>query len=313
MKDLVIIGAGPVGLYSAYLAGEKELNFKIIEASDEVGGQLTKLYPEKKIYDIPGISEITASEYIYGLKKQINRIDISEENFIFNTKLTDIKKIDNHFELIFSNSEVITTRFVLLTSGTGELKPRELGLQKENALLNVKYSVKSKDYYTNKDVVIFGGGDSALDWANTLVENAKSVTLVHRRHEFRGKEQMVSTIIDKGVKLYRNYQYTNAEIINNTVKSITITENETSLTSSIKTDELLVFFGLLPSKVSFESIDIETKNSKIMVNQLSLSNQAGIYAAGDCVTYEGKVNSITCGNGEAFKAITAIKRHYKEK
>ncbi len=313
MLDVVIIGAGVVGMYSAYLAAEKDLSFVVLEATEEVGGQLTKLYPEKNIYDIAGYPSIRAYEYIDRLKEQLDRVEVSSSFFRMGSKVTDIiSKLDS-FIVKLENGTTIETKFVLITIGPGELIPRELGINNEFMIDNIEYSVTSKDDYTNKDVLIFGGGDSALDWADSLLDNAKSVTLVHRRHEFRGKDKMAQEIEKKGVRLLLNYVYKDSEVSNDEINSITIEENDTLEEITINTDAVLVFYGLQQNKVSFEGVDLETKSNKFLVNTASKTNIDGIYAAGDAVTYDGKVNGIMCGNGEAFKAITAIKKHYKEK
>lgn len=313
MLDLVIVGAGVVGMYSAYLAAEKDLNFTVLEATDDIGGQLVKLYPGKNIYDIPGHTEIKASKYVDSLKEQLSRLEISNSYFRINSKIIDIAKIDDYFSLTLENGDTIESKFVLLTVGPGELIPRELGIKNEFMIDNIDYSVLSKDDYTDKDVVIFGGGDSALDWADALLENAKSVTLVHRRHEFRGKDKLAQKIEKHGVKLLLNYVYKYSIVEDDMIKSITIVENDTHEEVTITVDSLLVFFGLLQNKVSFDSIELDTKGNKFITNTASKTSIDGLYAAGDSCTYDGKVNSITCGNGEAFKAITDIKKYYKEK
>ncbi len=313
MFDVVIIGAGVVGMYSAYLAAEKDLSFIVLESTDEVGGQLSKLYPEKNIYDVVGYPEITASELVDKLKEQLNRVEVSSSSFRLNSKVIDISKDNEVFKLKLENGNFLETRFVLITVGPGELIPRELGINNESAIYNIEYSVTNKKDYNGKNVVIFGGGDSALDWADSLLDNAKSVTLVHRRHEFRGKDKMARDIEEKGVRLLLNYSYKDSRIIDDKITSLTLLENTTNEEISVGTDYILVFFGLIQNKVSFPSSTLETKANKFIVDNSSRTNIPGIYAAGDAVTYEGKVNGIMCGSGEAFKAITAIKKHYKEK
>ncbi len=313
MFDVVIIGAGVVGMYSAYLSAEKDLSFLVLEATDEVGGQLVKLYPEKNIYDIAGYPSIKAYEYVDKLKEQLNRVEVSGSSFRMDSKVVDIVKADNSFIVKLENGTNVESKFVLITVGPGELIPRELGIPNEFMIDNIDYSVTNKDDYTNKDVIIFGGGDSALDWADSLLDNAKSVTLVHRRHEFRGKDKMVQEIEKKGVRLLLNYVYKDSEVTNDLIKSITIVENDTLEEITINTDNVLVFYGLQQNKVSFAGVELETKGNKFLVNTASKSNIDGIYIAGDAATYDGKVNGIMCGNGEAFVAISAIKKHYKEK
>ncbi len=313
MFDVVIIGSGVIGMYSAYLAAEKDLSFIVLEATDEIGGQLVKLYPEKYIYDIGGHPSIKAYEYVDKLKEQLNRVEVSTSSFRMNTKVDDIIKNNEGFTIKLENGSDIETKFILITVGPGELIPRELGIKNEFMLDNIEYSVTIKEDYNNKDVVIFGGGDSALDWADSLLDNAKSVTLVHRRHEFRGKDKMAQEIEKKGVNLFLNYAYKDSVIIDDIIKSITLMENDTKQEVILNTDCVLVFFGLQQNKVTFNSVDLEVSGNKFVIDSSSKTNIKGIYAAGDSVIYDGKVNSITCGNGEAFKAITAIKKYYKEK
>ena len=225
---VAIIGAGPIGLYFAGLCEQRNIDYAIFEADSFIGGQLTHLYPEKIIYNIPGIEEIKSADYIALLASNMD-----------SSKIRLGAKINSLDELKTSYDKII------IATGIGEYQPRKLGLENEEKY-NVLYSLKEYDSLKNKKVVIFGGGDSALDWAKQLSETS-DVTLVHRRDEFRGNAE---TIKDCNIKIYLSYVPESM-----TENKIKIKSVKSEVDLELDYDYILVNFGQVMSKTEFEKLN----------------------------------------------------------
>ena len=297
MNDIIIIGAGPIGIYSATLASLHNLKGLVIETLDNVGGQLTSLYPEKEIIDIPGFNNITAREFIKKLLDQQKNKDNSlpihlEEEFI------SYEKKGNYFEVI-TNKNTYQTKTILLTTGMGKFSPRKLDLD-QGDYQNILYSIKDLSSFKNKNIVILGGGDSAVDWANALSKN-NNVSIVHRRDEFRAKQDSVNQLANNNVNILKPFNVNKLISDNSIITSIELTSKLE--TKTIPLDYLLVNYGLITSQ---NKIDLETKLNAYVVNTFMQTSQEFIFAIGDCCIYSGKVKNITSGLGEAVTAITKI-------
>ena len=222
--EVAIIGAGPIGLYFAGLCEQNNINYTVFEADTFIGGQLTHLYPEKLIYNIPSISEITAADYIAYLSAKVDRSKI-----ILGRKINSIEELTKHYT------------YVIIATGIGEWTPRKLGLVGEDSC-NVVYHLTDYKALTDKKVIVFGGGDSALDWASQL-SKISQVSLVHRRDDFRGN---AATISGCDICLYLSHI---PESI--TPQTITIRSIKTGETVSLNYDCILVNFGHLVNKTQF--------------------------------------------------------------
>lgn len=225
--EVVIIGAGPIGLYFAGLCEEHNIDYTILEADSFIGGQLTHLYPEKIIYNIPNIPAVKAADYIAQLASKV-----ASHKIILGTKINTLKELKQ------------TCSHIIIATGIGEYQPRKLGLENEEKY-NILYSLKDYDFLKNKKVVIFGGGDSALDWAKQLAEISE-VSLVHRRDEFRGN---ADTIKDCNLKVYLSHIPEN--ITRNKIK---IKSTKTNLSIDLDYDYILVNFGQALTKTQFEKL-----------------------------------------------------------
>ena len=203
MEDIIIIGAGPVGLYAGTLAALHNLKGIIFESLPNVGGQLTSLYPEKAIIDLPGFKSILAKDYIDELYAQQQSVN-NPLPVHLNEKVISYEKEEDYF-VVNTSLSTYKTKTILICSGMGSFEPRKAGLENEDKLNNVIYSITEKEKYRNKNIAILGGGDSAIDWAITLKDIAKEVYIVHRRDEFRGQSSSVNLMIEKGVKVYKPY------------------------------------------------------------------------------------------------------------
>lgn len=300
--DILIIGAGPVGLFAVFEAGLLGLKCHIIDALAKPGGQCAEIYPKKPIYDIPGMPEVMAGDLIDNLLEQIKPFSPGYTLGERAEKL--IKNEDGSFDVVTNMNKVHNAKVIAIAGGLGSFEPRKPPL---DSILDyegkgVEYMVKNPEYFQDKKIVIAGGGDSALDWTIELSKLAKKVTLVHRRNEFRGAVDSVekvqklknSSIIDV---------ITPAEVIKlsgkDKLESLEINHNDDFKT--IETDFFIPLFGLVPKLggISNWGLDLE-KNSIVVNNSLDYqTNVPGVFAIGDINTYPGKLKLILCGFHEA--------------
>lgn len=301
MEDIIIIGAGPVGLYAATLASLHNLKGKIFESQSNVGGQLSALYPEKDIVDLPGFEKITAQGFIDELYKQYNS-KTNKLDLFLNTSINSIEKKDDYY-VVKTNEEIYETKTILLTTGMGNFTPRKTGCEGEDNFKNILYSIKSKALFENKKVAILGGGDSAVDWTLMLEPLTSEITIVHRRNEFRAQSSSVEKMKATKANVLTPYTVKSLNGDNGLLKSFTIVSSETKEEKTIDVDYLIVNYGMVPSQNPF---DVEKTGTNINVKDSYETSLPNVFAIGNAINYPGKVKNITCGLGEAVVAITKI-------
>lgn len=306
MLDVVIVGSGPIGLFAGFYAGMRKLNGCIIESLPYVGGQLTTLYKDKEIFDIPTQKSIKAKDVIDQVYAQYKQF-INEIPLYLNNELHSIKKIDGGYE-IQTSKQKIECKTILFATGNGNFTPRKLTVEGNDAE-NILYKIDSIETFKDKKVVVLGGGDSALDWGVMLLENGIKTTIIHRRNEFRAHEETIEKFKSKNGIIKTPYDVVALNLKNNIVKEIIIKNKETENEEQIDTDYILVNYGFLPSKNKFSEIDINMEQGSFIVSSDMSTSCEGIYACGNAVTYKGKLKTIAVGFGEAATAITAI-NHY---
>ena len=317
--DIIIIGAGPVGLFTVFEAGLLGLNCLLIDNLDKPGGQCAELYPDKPIYDIPGVPFQTAQEHVDALIKQIKPF---KYDLYLNERVDSLNEInednDNYWEVMTNENNKFISKNIFIAAGAGSFEPRRPpNIDEPDKFIDngVSYAVRSIEKYDNKNVMIFGGGDSALDWTVELSKNAKSVTLIHRRDAFRGAqhtEEMMRELVKKNkVKLLTPYLIDSIKG-NKKVEGVTLKNFETNEIESYETDELIFLFGLNKKLGPILEWGIDLNGKKISVNTENFqTSKPGIFAIGDINDYPGKLDLILSGFHETTLAVQeAYKRIY---
>ena len=310
-KDIVIVGAGPVGLFTVFEAGLLGLNCVLIDNLDKPGGQCAELYPEKPIYDIPGVPYQTGQEHIDALLKQIEPFNYE---LYLNQRVDSLEEIqyenENYWEVTTTESNKFLSKNVFIAAGAGSFEPRRPpNIIDPDKYINkgVSYAVKSIDQFKDKNVFIFGGGDSALDWTIELSKISKSLSLVHRRDAFRGaqhsEEMMRKLVSNNDVNLLTPYLI-DSIIGNDKVTDVTLKNFETGEIESYKADELIFLFGLNKKLGPLLDWELDLNNKKISVNTENFqTNKDGIFAVGDINDYPGKLDLILSGFHETTLAV----------
>ena len=309
--DIIVIGAGPVGLFTVFEAGLLGLNCTLIDNLDRPGGQCAELYPEKPIYDIPGVPFQTGQEHVNALLKQIEPF---EYDLYLDQRVDSLNQIqdgdDDYWEVITTENKKFISKNVFIAAGAGSFEPRRPpNIDNPDQYINkgVSYAVRSVDQYKDKNIFIFGGGDSALDWTVELSKTAKSVSLVHRRDAFRGAqhtEEMMRELVKNGkVNLLTPYLIDSIKG-NGKVEGVTLKNFESNEIESHDADELIFLFGLNKKLGPLLEWDLELNGKKISVNTENFqTSKEGIFAVGDINDYPGKMDLILSGFHETTLAV----------
>jgi thioredoxin reductase (NADPH) len=304
--NVVIIGAGPTGLFAVHQLGIIGLKCEVIDNLDRAGGQCIELYPDKPIYDIPGIPECTGEELTKGLLKQIEPF---KNNFHLNQRVEEIKQENNLWILKTNKGNIFSAPNIIIAGGVGSFEPRKFSLKEAEKFegSQIFYSVTNKTLFKNKKISIFGGGDSALDWALEL-SKLNEITLIHRRNDFRGASHTLSEIKKKEkegrIIIKTPYNLKNIEA-SQVMTGIEI-EHENGKIEKVKTDYILSFFGLIMKLGPIADWGLNINKKTIPVNTETFqTNKEGIFAIGDICTYPGKLKLILSGFHEAALAARA--------
>ena len=311
-KDVLIIGAGPTGLFCAHQLGIIGLTCEIVDNLNKAGGQCIELYPDKPIYDIPAIPECTGEELTNNLLKQIKPFNVK---FHLNERVEELKKVESRWHVKTSGKQEFDVASIVIAGGVGSFEPRKFPLKECEKFegSSIFYSIKDKTVFKDKIISIFGGGDSALDWAIEL-SNTSKVNLIHRRDGFSGAEssvQKVKELNDQGkINLYTKYQIDSVSGDSN-IQSVKI-KHDDGETKEFKTDYVLGFFGLIMQlgpildwglNINKKAIEVNTENFE--------TNIGGIFAIGDICTYPGKLKLILSGFHEGALAARGCFKYAK--
>ncbi|MFA5975755.1 MAG: NAD(P)/FAD-dependent oxidoreductase [Elusimicrobiota bacterium] len=298
--DLTIIGGGPSGLYAAYYAGFRGLKVKIVDSLEELGGQVTALYPEKYIYDVAGFPKILAKDLVRNLVEQAFQY---HPTCCLNERTERIHLVDKMYEIVTQKNRH-KTRSILLTTGVGVFKPKPIpvrGVERFEGK-GLAYFVPDIKHYAGKNVLIVGGGNSAVDWALNLEPLAAAITLVHRRDVFRAHERSVEQLKASTVKLKLFYEVKELRGTSH-VETAVLVNNKTQAENVIPVEEVLACLGFESTVGPLAQWGLQLDANMIVVNTRMETNLLGIYAAGDVATYPGKVKLISSGFGEAAIAV----------
>lgn len=315
--NILIIGAGPVGLFTVFEAGLLKLNCHLIDALPEAGGQLKEIYPKKPIYDIPGYPSVLAGDLVDNLMEQIKPF---KPTFTFGERAESIEKLEDGSFFVRSNKGTeIKANVIAIAAGLGCFEPRKPPLSNITDFEDkgVEYIIKDPNFYKGKRVLIAGGGDSALDWTIHLADIADEVTLVHRRQSFRGALDSVEKVIELD-KQGKVKLVTDAQVValkgEDKLDQVVVKHKELGeITKDV--DHFIPLFGLSPKLGPIADWGLNVNKNAIEVDTLDYStNVDGIYAIGDINTYPGKLKLILCGFHEGTLMVqSAFKRIYPDK
>ncbi len=307
--DVVIIGAGPVGLFAVFELGLLDMKCDVIDILDKPGGQCAELYPDKPIYDIPGIPEISGGELTKSLLEQIKPFN---PEFHLSTIVSELKQINNDlWEVVTDSAKIFHTKVIVIAAGGGSFQPKKPPIDgiDDYEGKSVFYSIKNIESFYNKEIAIVGGGDSALDWALTLHKKSKNLTLIHRRKEFRAAPDTVNKVmklIDDGSINFELGQVKELVGSDGQLNKIICKDKEEE--KEIKCEAMLPFFGLTMKLGPVANWGLNLEQNLIKVNTETFeTNQKGIFAIGDINYYPGKLKLILCGFHEG--ALMAQKAH----
>ena len=310
-KDVIIVGAGPVGLFAVHQLGIKGLNAVVIDNLDKIGGQCIELYPDKPIYDIPGVPECTGKELTDKLLEQIKPF---KTEFFLNERVDEVRQDNKDEWTVKTNkgNEFLSPN-IIIAGGVGSFEPRKLPIKEAEKFEGkyLFYSVKNKDDFKGKNITVFGGGDSALDWALELSKFSK-INLIHRRNEFRGAPHTLSELkkLEKeGKVLIKTPCQLDAIEREENIKAITLKFDDGKV-EKINTDIVLSFFGLTMKLGPIAEWGLNMDKKTVQVNSENFqTNKKGIFAAGDICSYPGKLKLILSGFHEvALASVECFKR-----
>jgi ferredoxin/flavodoxin---NADP+ reductase len=308
--DLAIIGAGPAGLFAAYYAGFREMKTVVLDALPEAGGQLAVLYPEKTIFDVPGFPQILARDLVTSLLDQAKRYN---PLLLLGERATDLKKGDDGLFTIVTDKRQLKARSIIITAGVGSFSPNKLNIinQERYEGNGIYYFVKQKEFFRNKNLLIVGGGDSAVDWALNLKEVTKSIILIHRRDQFRAHEQSVKELYNSpGVTVRTFTELKSVDGDADNLKTAVIFDNRTQKEETVPVDCILINIGFKANLGPIANWGLAMENRAIKINGRMETNIPGVYAAGDIAspTDSVKLNLITTGFAQSALAVNVAKK-----
>ncbi|MDT7711224.1 MAG: ferredoxin/flavodoxin---NADP+ reductase [Pseudonocardiales bacterium] len=311
--DVLIVGAGPVGLFGAYYAGFRGLRVAVVDSLPEVGGQVSALYPEKDLFDIAGFPSVKGRDLVASLREQADRFS---PRYLLGQQAVDVERIAaaegasvDTLVVTTAAGLRISTKAVVITGGIGTFTPRLLPAGSEYEGRGLAYFVPKLDDYADTDVVIVGGGDSAFDWAQTLHPIARSVTLVHRRTTFRAHATTVASVRSAGIPIIMGAEVA-AVVGDQAVEAIEVDVAGEELPRRLECQRLVAALGFTANLGPLRTWGLDiAHNRHIVVDSAMRTNQPGIFAAGDIADYEGKVRLIAVGFGEVALAVNNAAVH----
>ena len=304
--DILIVGAGPVGLFGAYYAGARGLSVAVVDSLSQLGGQVTAMYPEKQIYDIAGLPAVSGRELVKGLVAQANQYEptylLGHEARELDTDLTGRPVVTT------GDGTRITCGAVVITGGIGTFSPRPLPAGEEFLGRGLAYFVPDSSEYAGKDVIVVGGGDSAVDWCLMLQPLAASVTLVHRREAFRAHAASVEQVRSAGIRILTGTEVTELSGGATIEKAVLTTEGAGAET--VPCQKVVAALGFTANLGPLREWGLELHDNRhLVVDTAMRTNLPGVFSAGDITDYDGKVRLIAVGFGEVATAVNNAAVH----
>lgn len=297
--DVLIVGAGPVGLFGAYYAGVRTLSTAVLDSLEEPGGQITAMYPEKAIFDVAGFPAIKGRDLVDQLLAQAAPFN---PHYLLGHQAVGLERGDGGFAVTTSTGHRIECRAIVITGGIGTFTPRPLPAGGEYLGRGLVHFVPDPAAYKNQDIVVVGGGDSALDWALMLESIGKSVTLVHRRAEFRAHQHSVELLKKSSVRIVTDAQVS-AVRGDPDVTEVDVTIKDVDEPLTLACDKLVAALGFTANLGPLMEWGVEIQKRQIVVDTTGATSVPGVYAAGDIIDYPGKVKLIATGFGEVATAV----------
>jgi ferredoxin/flavodoxin---NADP+ reductase len=304
--DVAVIGGGPVGLYAAFYAGMRQMTVKILDSLEELGGQLTALYPEKYIYDVAGFPKIFAKDLVSGLVEQglqFGALPCLGEQVKTLQHVAADGATPEHYVLTTSKA-THRARLICICAGVGSFTPRALPIENPDAWVGkgLSYFVKRVEDFRDKRVLLVGGGDSAVDWANMLAPITANQVLIHRRDKFRAHEDSVEKMMKTRTKVMLWHELKRIEG-NGKIERAVVYDNRSNEETVIECDAVVSNLGFVNTLGPIKDWGLTIEKNSIVVDRLQRTNRVGIFSAGDICTYEGKLKLIASGFGEAATAV----------
>jgi thioredoxin reductase (NADPH) len=297
--DVLVVGAGPSGLYGAYYAGFRGLTVAIVDGLAEAGGQITALYPEKLIFDVAGFPAVKGKELVEALVAQAAPFS---PTYMLNQQATSYTDHGDHVAIGLNSGGTVRAKAVVITGGIGTFTPRPLPGGEQFEGRGLEYIVPTYAPYAGKQVVVVGGGDSAVDWALGLEHVADSVTLVHRREEFRAHAHSVKLLKDSSIQVVTPVSPMSVNG-SSTVESLTVRDVKTKEHRDLPCDALVAALGFTADITPLQAWGVAVQDRHILVDTTMATNLPRVFAAGDITEYPGKVRLISVGFGEAATAV----------
>ena len=306
--DVAILGAGPTGLFGAFYAGMRHMKTLILDSLEELGGQLMTLYPEKYVYDVGGFPKILAKDLATGLVDQALQF---QPSVVLGETVRTLEREDDGAWLLTTDKGAYRTRTIVISAGIGAFEPRRLKVEGLETFegRGVQYLVRDKMALAGKRIMIVGGGDSAFDWAQNLEDVAESMTLIHRREEFRAHEATSKYVQEGGFCRILTHYEVRSVAGNSHLEEVTIFDNRTDEEQIHRVDSLLINVGFKADLGPIKEWGLGMHKNGIVVNERMETNLPGVYAAGDVTEHDGKLDLIATGFGEAAVAVNFAKTY----
>jgi ferredoxin/flavodoxin---NADP+ reductase len=307
LVDVTIIGGGPCGLFASFYAGLRGMSVRIIDSLPELGGQLTALYPEKYVFDMPGFPKVLAKDLARDLIIQGTQF---HPKLVLENTAVSVEEAEDHYILHTDKGFALPTKTIIISAGAGAFQPTKIGVDREDEFAGkgIYYGVRDRSLFTGKKLVIVGGGDSAFDWCMNLEDITESITLVHRRDVFKAHEESIETVKKSSVqmKLFYVVKELHGE---DRITGITLENTQTKETEYIECDAVCVNIGFKSSLGPLKEWGLEIEKNQIKTNDRYETNLPKIFAVGDVATHSSKLKLIATGVGEAATAVCFAKTY----